>query len=120
MTNYNAAETEIRRLLQQLYDCWAAGDAEAYAAFFTEDADYIAFDGANQKGRAAIAAAHKFLFEKWLKGSRLVEHDTTVRFLTPEVALIHSRGNTILAGKSEPAPERESVQTLVAVKTGDQ
>ena len=109
-------EKAIRERMEQLRECWAAGDAERYAALFTEDADYIAFDGVNQKNRAAIAVAHKPLFEKWLQSSRLVEFDINIRFLAPDVALVHSSGNTILAGKSQPAPERESIQTLVAVK----
>jgi hypothetical protein len=39
-----------------------------------------------------------------------------VRFLTPDVALITGRGGTIMRGRAEPAPERDSIQTLVAVR----
>jgi uncharacterized protein (TIGR02246 family) len=106
----------IHALFHKLLDCWAAGDAQAYAALFTEEADYVAFDGVNQKGRAAIVTSHQPLFERWLKGSRLTGQITSIRFLAPEVALVHATGNTILAGKSAPAPERASIQTLVAVK----
>lgn len=113
-----ADERALRDLLQALFARWAAGDAEGYAALFTPDADYVAFDWVNQKGRAAIVAGHQPLFTRWLKGSRLVGEATSIRFLAPDVALLHVAGNTILAGKSSAAPERASTQTMVAVKQG--
>lgn len=116
MVAADEGELAIRRLFQALLDAWGAGDATAYAALFTEDADYIAFDGVNQKGRAAILAGHQPLFERFLKGSRLVGEITGIRFPCPDVALIHTTGNTVLAGKTRPSPERASVQTFVAVK----
>lgn len=109
-------EAAIRQLFQSLLAAWGAGDAIAYANHFTEDADYIAFDGVNQKGRETILAGHQPLFERFLKGSRLVGEITSIRFLCPDVALIHAVGDTIMAGKTKPAPERASVQTLVAVR----
>jgi uncharacterized protein (TIGR02246 family) len=111
-----ADEKAIHALFQKLVDCWAAGDAQAYAALFTDEADYVAFDGVNQKGRAAILTSHQPLFERWLKGSRLTGQITNIRFLAPDVALVHATGNTILAGKSAPEPARESIQTLIALK----
>ena len=67
-------EMAVRQLFQAQMAAWDAGDAEAYGALFTEDADYLAFDGVNQKGRAAIIAGHKPLFEKFLRahGSRAI------------------------------------------------
>ncbi|GAA3089533.1 SgcJ/EcaC family oxidoreductase [Nonomuraea salmonea] len=62
---------EITALLTRLADAWNAGDATAYAALFTEDADYITFDGTHTEGRAAIEAAHRWLFDGPLKGSTM-------------------------------------------------
>jgi hypothetical protein len=39
-----------------------------------------------------------------------------VRFLSPDVALMHAVGGTVMRGKSEPSPERDSIQTLVAIR----
>jgi hypothetical protein len=39
-----------------------------------------------------------------------------VRFLTPDVAIMHSVGGTILAGQSDIESERNSVHTIVAKK----
>src|SRR5262249_51644415 len=64
----------------------------------------------------AIAAGHQPLFEGFLRGSRLANLGATLRFLTPDVALIHSKGAVVLARQKRPAHRRLSVQTLVAVK----
>ena len=42
----------------------------------------------------------------------------SVRFLTPDVTVMHTVGGTIMAGQTDIEPERNSVQTLVA-KKGD-
>ena len=62
-------EAAIRDLLAALFAAW--GDADAYAAFFTEDGDYVAFDGTHWRGRRAIAEGHRPLFERFLKGSHI-------------------------------------------------
>jgi hypothetical protein len=51
-----------------------------------------------------------------MKGTRLVEERTEVRFLARHVAIVHTLGGTLMRGKSEPTPERDSIQTLVAVR----
>jgi uncharacterized protein (TIGR02246 family) len=113
---YPTERIAIRSLMQQLMDRWAAGDAEGYAQLFTKDAPYVAFDGTVQNGQAGIMAAHRPLFEKWLKNSRLIGDISEIRFLTPDVALVLTQGNTIPAGQETPSSSRESIQTLVAVK----
>ena len=110
-------EAEVRELLRRLYAAW--GDADAYAGFFTPDADYVAFDGSHAKGRKAIAEMHRPLFERFLKNTRLVSMSETVRFPTPDVALVHGKGAVVSARQQQPAKSRLSVQTLVAVKQAD-
>ncbi len=41
-----------------------------------------------------------------------------MRFLSSDVALMHAVGSTVMPGKTEPSPERDSIQTLVAVRQG--
>jgi uncharacterized protein (TIGR02246 family) len=114
--NDSADEAAVRALYQQLMDGWNQGSGDAFAAVFTEDGDLIGFDGTHFKGRQEIAPFHQRLFDKWLKGSRLVGQVKDVRFLSPDVALMHAVGGTVLRGKSEPVPERDSIQTLVATR----
>jgi len=114
-----ANEAAVRALYQQLIEAW--GHTDAYAALFTEDSEYVAFDGSHARGRTEIAKAHRPLFEGILKGSRLVEVGipVEVRFLSPDVALIHSGGAVLRAHQKKPSRRAISVQTLVAVKHED-
>ena len=112
-------EPLIRALYQKLIDAW--GDTDAYAALFTEDGDYVAFDGSHARGRIEIARAHRPLFEGILKGSRLVDVGipVEVRFLSPDVSLVHSGGAVLRARQKKPSRRAISVQTMVAVKQED-
>ena len=113
-------EEAIRGLYQELMDGWNRGSGDAFAAPFTEDGDLVAFDGTRFRGRKEIVPFHQQLFKKWLEGTRLVGEVRDVRFLGPDVALMHAVGSTVMRGKSEPSPERDSIQTLVATREGGQ
>lgn len=108
-------EDAIRQLITRQGEAWAKGDAEAFAEVFTEDADYVTWVGSHFKGRAAIAASHVSLFEKYLKGTRLDGEITQLRFLSPDVAVIHSKG-AVLKGKQRRTRRNTKVQTTIAVR----
>jgi uncharacterized protein (TIGR02246 family) len=116
LSSVAADEAAVRALYQQLMDGWNAGIGDAFAAPFEEDGDLVGFDGTNIKGRQEIASFHQHLFDMFLKGSRLVGKVRSVRFLTSNVAVMHAVGGTVMAGESDLERERNSVQTLVAVK----
>ncbi len=118
--HHRTDEARIRALFEDLLADWGRGDGEAYGSRFTEDADYVAFDGTRTRGRAEIAASHQELFDKWLEGTRLTGRIEGLRFLGPDAALVHATGGTVMAGKTEPSPERGSIQTLVAVREDDE
>lgn len=107
-------EAAVRDLLQRLNAAW--GDADLYGTIFTEDADYVVFDGSHAKGRAEIVEMHRPLFEGFMKGSRLAGETTAVRFLASGVALAHSKGAVLRAGQKQASRRAVSVQTLVVVK----
>jgi uncharacterized protein (TIGR02246 family) len=109
-------EAAIRSLYQQLMDGWNAVSGYAFAAPFEEDGDLVGFDGTHIKGRQEIASFHQYLFDMFLKGSRLIGKVRSMRFLTSNVAVMHAVGGTVMAEQSDLEPERNSVQTLVAVK----
>jgi uncharacterized protein (TIGR02246 family) len=116
-TENRVADVEaVRDLYRELMDGWNRGNGEDFAAVFTEDGDLVAFDGTHFKGREEIAPFHQGLFDKWMKGTRLVGRVKDVRFLSPDVALMHAVGSTIMRGRTAPSPERDSIQTLVAVR----
>jgi len=119
MNSAEKDEAAVRTLYQELMDGWNQGSAQSFAAPFAEDGDLIGFDGTHLKGEQEIVSFHQPLFDKWLKGTRLVGEVTSVRFLAPDVALMHATGGTVMRGKSKPSPERDSIQTLVATKRAD-
>jgi uncharacterized protein (TIGR02246 family) len=112
-------EPAVRELYQRLMDGWNRGDGTAFAAVFTDDGDLVAFDGTHLRGREQIAAVRQRLFNKYLKGTRLVGQVEQVRFLDHDMAVLHAVGNTVMRGKSAPARQRASIQTLVAVRRDD-
>jgi uncharacterized protein (TIGR02246 family) len=111
-----AEERRIRDLTRQLAEAWNRNDGAAYAALFTEDGDYVAFDGTHLKGREENARHHDRLFEGVLRGTRLVYEDVSVRFLTEDVAVMHGYGSVLMPWQSTVAPRRRSLQTYVVVK----
>jgi uncharacterized protein (TIGR02246 family) len=110
-------EAAIRSLYTQLMEGWNAGSGAAFAAPFAEDGDLVAFDGNHFSGRQAIIDFQQPLFDRWLKGTRLVGEVQSIRFLNPNVAVMHAIGGTLMRGKQKPDPARDSIQTLVVVRS---
>ena len=119
-TIHQTDEAKIRTLFEDLLGDWGRGDGESYGSRFTEDADYVAFDGSHTRGRREISTSHQQLFDKYLKGTRLAGRLLSIKFLGPDVALVHATGGTIMRGKARPSPERASIQTLVAVREDEE
>jgi uncharacterized protein (TIGR02246 family) len=111
---------EVRALYTRAMDGWNIGSGAAFAAPFADACDFVAFDGVRFRGRDELVRAHDPLFKTHLRGTRLVGDVTDVRFVGNDVAVLHAHGGTVPRGKSRPAPERDSIQTLVAVKRDGQ
>jgi hypothetical protein len=43
-------------LFERMCACWTAGDADGYGACFTEDCDYVSYDGTHGEGVAVLPA----------------------------------------------------------------
>lgn len=114
-----ADEAAIRALVQHLEDSWNANDGHRYAAAFTEDCDYVAFDGTYLKGRRANADHHQALFESVLRDTRLTFENVTIRFVAPTVAIMHGYGSVMMPWQATVTPSRRSLQTYVVVREGD-
>jgi uncharacterized protein (TIGR02246 family) len=97
----------IHSLLARLYDAWARGDGEGYAACFTEESDYITFNGIHLRGRAENAKLHGALFRSVLKGTKLSAEIDSIELLSSRVALVHTVGTG----------RKSSYQTYVLVKS---
>lgn len=115
----SADEQALRELVQQLMDTWDQGDGYAFAALFTDDADYIVWNGLYFKGREAIGTAHHQIFDTFYHGSRLEGSIKSIRFLGDDIALLHLHGRPRLPSQDLPAPEQHSIQTLIGMRQTD-
>jgi uncharacterized protein (TIGR02246 family) len=112
-------DTRLTELFERLCQAWTDGDALAYGACFTPDADYVSFDGAWAQGRARMVESHDRLFRGVLTGSTLVGEIESIRYVDADVALLHATGSVLVAWRSTLPKGRLSRQTLVAVRTED-
>lgn len=122
-----AERRAIFELGKALQGAWNRGDAAAYASLFTDDADFVAWNGSHGRGRQAIEDGHRRLFDGPLTGSRMVLVDDdaesappeSLRFVRPDVAIMVISGVVTLAGQSPTSPDHESVQTFVLIANGN-
>lgn len=112
-------EKALYVLFQQMIDGWNQGDGQAYAAPFTEDADYVIVDGKHVKGRETIAFGHQYIFNTVFKGSSMKGQVEDIRFLSADIALLHAEGMLQLPDQPGGASEQASTMTIVAIRQKD-
>jgi len=108
MFDESAERRAILELGQALQDAWNRGDAAGYAALFTDDADFVAWNRSHGRGRQAIEDGHRRLFDGPLAGSRMVLVDDDAESAPPE--------SLRFVGQSATGLDHESVQTFVLIK----
>lgn len=108
---------EIQQLYQKKICGWNIGDATKFAEPYSEDADFIGFDGTHLEGKQQIITFHAMLFDKFVRGTRLVGKVKHIRFPISTVAIVIGISGTIESGHDSINPERNSIHTIVAVKT---
>ncbi|MFB9239177.1 SgcJ/EcaC family oxidoreductase [Plantactinospora siamensis] len=119
MISVDAAQAAVRATLSRIAEAWTAGDPDRYAALFTEDADYTAFDGTRMAGRRAIADGHRALFAGIMRGSRMTMRPPDIRFVADDVAVACTVGGIIMSwqrGRTAPSAKRLSAVTFVLVR----
>jgi uncharacterized protein (TIGR02246 family) len=112
-------DLQLTALFDRMCAAWTAGDAAAYAACFTEDCDYVSFDGNRAQGRAAVLDSHDRLFRGVLYRSALVGRVETIRYLTDNVAIMHATGSVQVAWRKRLPRRRLTRNTITAVRTPD-
>lgn len=108
---------QIQSIYQKHNDAWCHGDGDAYASVFTEDADFIAFDGSHTTGREAIAASHQELFDRYLQNTCLQGAIERIKFLSADTATVYVLSGTRFDNRQ--VVRRPSIQTYVAVRQND-
>ena len=115
----SAAETAIRRVVQQVEDGWNAHDGKVFAAPFASNADYVVVNGMKISGRDAIEKGHAQIFSTIYKDSKNKATVKSVRFLRPDVAVAHVEWNLEfrLGGETKKAV---AMNSMVLTKEGSE
>jgi uncharacterized protein (TIGR02246 family) len=110
-----APDAIARALLQRLEDAWNAADGAAFAAPFTDDADFVDIRGDHHRSKVAIGHGHQAIFDTIYRGSRVRYAVTAARALAPDVILAHA--TAALEAPASPLPPNDgSMQSLVLVR----
>ena len=112
----NPDDLQLTQLFMRMCQAWSDGDAAAYGTCFTEDCDYVSFDGTRAHGRAAMVEAHDQLFRGVLFGSALLGEVEAIRYLSADVALLHGTGSVLVAWRTQLPRRRLTRNTIVAVR----
>ncbi len=108
-----ADETSIRENVRQLEEGWNRKSGALFARPFAEDADYVVINGLHINGRAAIDKGHQRIFDTVYKESVLRLTVERVRFLRPDVAIVHAAAHLKVG---QGAAARDARITLVMSK----
>jgi uncharacterized protein (TIGR02246 family) len=119
----SADEKAILDVEARWQNAWNRHDISALADLFTENADFITVIGKWCKGKKEFYDYHVRLHQVMFKDSIWKTTDTQVRFLNPEVAIVHVNW-TITGDRNAdgtPRPNsRDGIFTQVMVKQGGQ
>lgn len=109
-TNDEANEAAIRENVKQMESGWNTKSGALFAKPFAEDADYVVINGNHIKGRAVIESAHQRIFETIFKDTTIALKVKQVRFLRPDVAVVHVSGH-------RQGPTQELTQDAIITMT---
>ena len=112
----------VKGVISSLAENWNRHDMAAFAAAFSEDADFVNVVGMHWRGRQEIEAKHAVVHRTIFRNSTLQIVEQSVRFLGPSIALAHLwtrlEGAEHLPGRNVPETRR-SLMTCVLVKEAD-
>jgi uncharacterized protein (TIGR02246 family) len=101
-------------LYTRLLDAWNVRDARAFAEQFAEHGSTVGYDGSPMNGRAEIHDTLDAIFRHHTPAT-YVARVREVRELAPGVTLLRAVAGMVPPGASELVPERNAIQSLVAV-----
>jgi uncharacterized protein (TIGR02246 family) len=108
-------DTAIRELYQRLLQAWNDQNASAFAAQFEDNGNVVGYDGSLMNGKAEIESSLTPIFADHPTAT-YVSIVREVRLPGPEAALLRSVVGMVPRGRHELNPERNAIQTVVAVK----
>lgn len=111
--SHAADEAAMRQSVKHMETGWNTKSGALFAKAFAEDADYVVINGMYIKGRATIEATHQQIFDTIFKDTNLTLTVKQIRFLRPDVAVVHVTGHRDGATKELT---QDAMLTLVMTK----
>jgi uncharacterized protein (TIGR02246 family) len=111
-------EAAVADLYERLIHGWNRRDARLMAAAIAPDGLVIGFDGSQMLGRKQVVNDLGQIFSDHQTASYVTKIRAT-RSLAPGAALLHAVAGMIPPGGSQPMPDRNAVQTVVASEDED-
>jgi uncharacterized protein (TIGR02246 family) len=108
----------VRGVLDAMYAAWAAGDADAFAAHYTDDATVV-LPGVLHQGRQAVRDYMAAGFAGPLKGSSAVDEPHDIRVITGDTAIVVSRAGVLMPGEKDLPAAREKHATWVFTRVDE-
>jgi len=108
-----ADETAIRESVKQMETGWNTKSGALFAKPFAEDADYVVINGNYIKGHAVIKSQHQRIFDTIYKDTNITLTVKQIRFLRPDVAVVHVEGRRTSATQ---ALAQDAMMTLLMTK----
>ena len=115
-------EKGIKQMLTGFVEAWNRHDAKAFSMLFTEDADFTNVRGMSANGRTEIEKLHAPRFATNFKDSNQKITETTIRFLSPDIAAVDARWE--MTGAKGPdgqeIPLRKGLLNLIMTRSSGQ
>jgi uncharacterized protein (TIGR02246 family) len=116
----SADQAAVAEMPKRIMTAWAANDADAFAAAFTEDATMVLPGGVFTCGREEIRSFMAAGYAGPYKGTRVYGEPVSVKFLNDSAAVLVTKGGVLAPGETEVAPERAvRAMWVLAKKDGE-
>lgn len=90
-----ADEAAMRENVKQMETGWNTKSGALFAKPFAEDADYVVINGMYIKGHEVIETNHQRIFDTIFKDTTITLTVKQIRFLRPDVAVVHVSGQRV-------------------------
>lgn len=105
----------IHAVYDRLINAWNNRDAKGMAELFSPDGLIVGFDGSLMNGPAETETELSRIFAGH-PTAKYVTKVKQIQSIDPDVSLLQAIAGMVPPGKNEIMPERNTIQTLVAVQ----
>jgi uncharacterized protein (TIGR02246 family) len=111
-------EETIKAIMAATTDAFSRHDAAAWVRYCTPDAQLVTVRGESMKGVAQIEKGLTSIFQTRARNATLKTLDVSVRFIRPDVALVHLTNELsgLLSPDGKTQPPHQELSTRVLVK----